>query len=158
MRETSDGRTMHMRKRAGIILIHEGRLALMERHRQGRHYFAFPGGGVDEGETDEQAAIREAEEELGIKVAITQKAATILREGRRDQVYFLVEWVGGEYGTGTGEEYGEVDEFHGTYNPVWMPLEEVLIKNIVPKGLAELAVKSYKEGWGESVVIREEQE
>ena len=144
-----------MRKRAGIILIHEGKLALMERHRQGRHYFAFPGGGVDEGETDEQAAIREAMEELGIEVGIVQKAATILREGRRDQVYFLVKWLGGEYGTGTGEEFDEVDAENGTYNPVWIPLGELLEKNVVPRGLAELTVKAYKEGWEESVVIHE---
>ena len=79
-----------MPKRSGIILIHEGKLALIERYKKGRHYFAFPGGGVDEGETDEQAAIREAEEELGIRVKIVQKAATVLRTGRRDQVYFVV--------------------------------------------------------------------
>lgn len=145
-----------MRKRAGIVLIHEGKLALMERHRQGRHYFAFPGGGVDEGETDEQAAVREAMEELGIKVEIVQKAATILRQGRRDQVYFLVRWLSGEYGTGTGEEYSTPDESNGTYNPVWMPLGEVLEQNVVPMGLARLVVKAQKDGWGENVVIREE--
>ena len=144
-----------MRNRAGIILIHEGKLALIERHRQGRHYFAYPGGGVDEGETDEQAAIREAEEELGIRVKIVKKAAEILRTGRRNQVYFLVDWVDGEFGTGTGEEYGEVDPFHGTYHPLWMPLEEILEKNVVPHGLAELTVRSHQEGWQDSVVIHE---
>ena len=144
-----------MRNRAGIILIHEGKLALIERHRQGRHYFAYPGGGVDEGETDEQAAIREAEEELGIRVKIVKKAAEILRTGRRNQVYFLVDWVDGEFGTGTGEEYGEVDPFHGTYHPLWMPLEEILEKNVVPHGLAELTVRSHREGWQDSVVIHE---
>lgn len=145
-----------MRNRAGIILIHEGKLALIERHRQGRHYYAFPGGGVDEGETDEQAAIREAEEELGIRVEIVQKAATILRDGRRNQVYFLVNWANGEFGTGTGEEYGEVDPAHGTYEPIWMPLEEILVKNVVPHGLAELTYRSHKEGWRESVIIHED--
>lgn len=144
-----------MHKRSGIILIHEGKLALIERHKQGRHYFAFPGGGVDEGETDEQAAIREAEEELGIRVRIVQKAADVLRAGRRNQVYFLVDWVDGEFGTGTGEEYGEPDEFNGTYNPLWIPLEEVLEKNVVPRELAELAVKSHRDGWQPSVVIHE---
>ena len=145
-----------MRKRAGIILIHEGKLALMERHRQGRHYFAFPGGGVDEGETDEQTAAREAMEELGIKVEVLQKAATVLRKGKRDQVYFLVRWVDGEYGTGTGEEFTEAEGENGTYNPVWIPLGELLEKNVVPRGLAELTVKAYKEGWVENVVIHEE--
>ena len=74
-----------MRKRAGIILIHDGKLALMERHKQGRHYFAYPGGGVDDGETDEQAAVREAWEELGIRVEVVQKAAEILRSDRREK-------------------------------------------------------------------------
>lgn len=40
-----------MRIRSGIILIEENNLALIERHRAGLHYFAFPGGGMDEGET-----------------------------------------------------------------------------------------------------------
>ena len=136
-----------MRNRAGIILIHEGRLALIERHRQGRHYFAFPGGGVDQGETDEQAAVREAEEELGIRVEIVQKAATILREGKRDQVYFVVNWMSGDFGTGTGEEYGEYNPNFGTYHPLWMPMDEVLQKNVLPRELAEFVVRSHKDGW-----------
>ena len=37
-----------MKNRAGIILIEENKLALIERHRQGLNYFAFPGGGIDE--------------------------------------------------------------------------------------------------------------
>lgn len=144
-----------MPKRSGIILIHEGKLALIERYKKGRHYFAFPGGGVDEGETDEQAAIREAEEELGIRVKVVQKAATVLRTGRRDQVYFVVNWVDGEFGTGTGEEYTEPYEENGTYTPLWMPLEDVLVKNVVPRGLAELTVRSHQEGWKENVIIHE---
>ncbi|HAX68623.1 MAG TPA: NUDIX domain-containing protein [Anaerolineales bacterium] len=140
-----------MRNRAGIILIHDGKLALIERHKQGRHYFAFPGGGVDEGETDEQAAVREAEEELGIRVEIVHRAAEVLRNGRRKQVYFLVTWAGGEFGTGTGEEYGEPDEINGTYEPVWMPLEEILVKNVVPRGLAEVVHRSNREGWNKEM-------
>jgi len=37
-----------MRIRAGIVLIEDNRVALIERHRAGLHYFVFPGGGVDE--------------------------------------------------------------------------------------------------------------
>jgi len=40
-----------MRTRAGIVLIQDGKVALIERHRAGLHYFVFPGGGVDEGES-----------------------------------------------------------------------------------------------------------
>jgi len=51
-----------MRIRAGIVLIQDNKVALIERHRAGLHYFVFPGGGADEGESPEQAAIREAME------------------------------------------------------------------------------------------------
>ena len=146
-----------MRNRAGIILIEDNKLALIERHKQGRHYFSFPGGGVDEGETDEQAAVREAEEELGIRVEILHKTAEVVRTNRRKQIYFRAKWVGGEFGTGTGEEYNEFDPMNGTYEPLWMPLNEVLQKNVVPRLLANLVVKSHMQGWeDESVVLFEE--
>ena len=79
-----------MRNRSGIILIEDGKLALIERYRNERHYFIFPGGGVDEGETPEQAAIREAEEELGIIVKVNQKVAEVFINGNI-QHYFLVD-------------------------------------------------------------------
>src|SRR4026207_1144316 len=66
-----------MRTRAGIVLIEDDKVALIERHRAGLEYFVFPGGGVDPGETPEQAAVREAREELGIEVAIQRKLVEI---------------------------------------------------------------------------------
>ena len=135
-----------MRNRAGIILIEEDKLALIERHRGGLHYFIFPGGGMDEGESEEQAAIREAEEELGIIVEIIQKAAELTRPSGR-QFYFLVRHVSGEFGTGTGEEYGEYNPNYGTYLPLWMPMDEVLQKNVLPRELAEFVVSSHRDGW-----------
>lgn len=145
-----------MRNRAGIILIEGDNLALIERHRGGLHYFIFPGGGMDEGESEEQAAIREAYEELGITVEIKQKAAELTRPSGR-QVYFLVQHVAGEFGTGTGEEYGEYDPKYGTYLPLWMPMDEVLKKNVLPRELAEFVVYSHSEGWkNTSVVVIEE--
>ncbi len=145
-----------MRIRSGIILIEDGKLALIERHRAGLHYFTFPGGGVDEGESPEQAAIREAEEELGIQVVIKQKVADV-HFNEKMQYYFLAEKIGGEFGAGTGEEYGEYDPVHGTYHPLWMPLEDVKNKNVLPRELADLVIRFAKEGWPlEPVIIIEE--
>ncbi len=145
-----------MRTRSAIILIEEDKLALIERHRAGLHYFAFPGGGVDEGECPEQAAIREAEEELGIVVEIKQKVAEVLFN-KNIQYYFLAEKLGGEFGTGTGEEYGEYNPMHGTYHPVWMPLLDVPNNNVLPRELADLIVRSVKEFWPkEPILIIEE--
>ena len=144
-----------MRVRSGIILIEDNQLALIERHRTGLHYFAFPGGGVDEGETPEQAAIREAEEELGIRVEIKQKVADVYFN-EKHQHYFLAQKVSGEFGTGTGEEYGEYNPVHGTYHPLMMSLADVLTHNVVPRELADLVLRFAKEGWpAEPVIIIE---
>ncbi len=142
-----------MRTRAGIVLIQGDQVALIERHRAGLDYFVFPGGGVDEGETPEQAAVREAMEELGVEVANKQKVAEIQIGQKSRQVYFLAEQVGGEFGSGEGEEYtaDPNDPGEGIYIPIWMPIDELpLHKKIYPVALSELVVKSFKEGWAQT--------
>jgi len=146
-----------MRIRAGIVLIQDGNVALIERHRAGLVYFVFPGGGVDESESPEQAAIREAMEELGIEVAIKQKLAEVRLGHKSRQVYFLAEQIGGEFGTGTGEEYTDADPNspeEGIYIPVWMPIEKLpLYQNVYPVHVARLVVKSVQEGWAATALI-----
>lgn len=144
-----------MRIRAGIVLIKENKVALIERYRAGFHYYSFPGGGVDEGESVEQAAVREAMEELGVEVAIKQKVANVHIGYKSRQFYFLVEQTGGEFGTGTGEEF-EVsnldDPQKGRYIPIWMPIEEIAQHaNIYPVEVARLVVRAVKEGWSQEL-------
>ena len=146
-----------MRTRAGIVLIKENKVALIERHRAGLDYFVFPGGGVDEGETHEQAAIRETLEELGITVKIKQKVAEITLGPKSRQIYFLVEYVSGEFGTGTGEEFTDSDPNdpdEGIYVPIWMPIDELPRRtNIYPVDVSKLVVKSVKDGWRKKPLV-----
>ena len=37
-------------ERAGVLIVRDDRLALIERYRDGRHFWAIPGGGVKPGE------------------------------------------------------------------------------------------------------------
>ena len=145
-----------MRVRSAAILIQNNSLALMERRRDGRHYFSFPGGGVDAGETPEQAVVREAREELGIEVRVIRLAVEVWFRGNQ-QFFFLVEQTGGTFGTGTGEEFASTaDPARGTYDPIWMPLEQVTAQNVLPKQVAELVAKSHPEHWPATpIVIRE---
>lgn len=140
-----------MRIRAGIVLIKESKVALMERYRGGLHYFIFPGGGVDESESVERAAIRESLEELGIEVSIRQKVAEVQIGQKSRQIYFLVEQTGGEFGTGTGEEFSASNRDNpqkGIYIPIWMLIDELpQHTNVYPAAVARLVVSSVTEGW-----------
>jgi 8-oxo-dGTP pyrophosphatase MutT (NUDIX family) len=141
-----------MRIRAVALLFQDDSIAVMERHRAGRHYFTFPGGGVDEGESLEQAVIREAQEELGVTVRVIREVATVWFNGNR-QVYYHVEQTGGEFGAGTGEEFtAPYDPIHGTYHPMWMPVTDLLSHPVLPVEVAELVVRCHATGWAEEPV------
>ena len=145
-----------MRIRAGVVLIENGKVALIERHRAGKHYFVFPGGGVDEGERPEQAAVREMEEETGLRVNVGRKLAEI-HFGLSEQVYYLVERLDGEFGTGTGEEFTDSDPddpTEGVYVPVWMSLGELpQHDNVYPANVAALVLNAVNVGWPEEPIV-----
>jgi 8-oxo-dGTP diphosphatase len=135
-----------MSYRAAIILLQDDRIALIERQRAGLHYFTFPGGHVEAGEMPEQAALREAKEELGLDVSIQRLIAEIWWHNR-PQYYYLAEVVGGLFGTGTGEEMHNAPPERGSYRPVWVSLEGLLALPIFPHVLAEMIVKARSTGW-----------
>jgi 8-oxo-dGTP diphosphatase len=140
-----------MSYRAAIILLQDDKVALIERHRAGLHYFTFPGGHIEPGEEPKAAAIRETEEELGLQVAVRKLVA----EGEfqdDSQYYFLVDAIGGKFGSGTGEEMDHPRSEKGTYQPVWMPVAQVLDQPVKPREMAELLVHFVKEGWPETPV------
>jgi 8-oxo-dGTP diphosphatase len=146
-----------MSHRAAIVLIQDDKIALIERQRAGLHYFTFPGGHLDGGESPEQAAVREAREELGLEVSIQRLLAEIWWHDL-PQYYYLVESVGGNFGTGTGEEmFGALPE-KGSYQPVWVPLKGLLDLPVLPQVMAEMIVRARSAGWPEPIpVIRNEE-
>ena len=141
-----------MSYRAGVILLQGDQVLLIERARAGLHYFTFPGGHVEEGETPEQAAIRETEEELGLQVKLIQPVAQFGWQGKW-QYYFLVELTGGTFGSGNGEEMLEPLPERGTYRPMWMPVSELLNRPVKPCELAQLVARAVKDGWPEQPVV-----
>lgn len=126
--------------RAGMILLRKGTVALIERHRAGMHYFVFPGGQVEPGETLQETVVREAEEELGLKVTVGQLVAEITFLDQF-QYYFLVESVGGNFGEGNGPELmGLYPPERGTYQPIWAPIFDLHLLDVRPKSLVDLVI------------------
>ena len=140
-----------MSHRAAIILLEDDKIALIERHRAGLHYYSFPGGHIEPVETPEQAAVRETKEELGLQVTIRKLAVVADWQGRT-QYYFLADRLSGTFGTGTGEEMIHPRPEKGTYQPLWMPIAELSSQPIKPWFMANLVTRHAKEGWPDQPV------
>ncbi len=123
--------------RAAVVIVENGRVALIERVRDRRTYFKFPGGRVESGESPQQAAVREAYEELGVSVELRDLISVTYRDGR-EQRFYLASITGGTFGTGRGTEMmksGTTSK--GTYRPVWVDLTSLTELDVRPRALAE---------------------
>lgn len=86
----------NQRDTARGIVIHENRLLLIERWRDGLHYFSIPGGGIENGEAQEEAAIREIHEETSLNVSIVRKLYVMPGNGEAINHIFLCNYISGE--------------------------------------------------------------
>lgn len=118
-----------MRESSRIILFKENKLLLIYREREGEIYYVFPGGGVEEGETIEECAIREAKEELGIDISINKHVYNVKGEGIF-QYLFLVNHNSGIVGTGDEEEYNP-NRKSGLQKPIFIEINKLKELNIV---------------------------
>ncbi len=59
-----------IRIRAAGILIHDGKILLVRHEKNDKSYWLIPGGGVDFGESVEQAVVREYQEEVGLPIKV----------------------------------------------------------------------------------------
>lgn len=130
-------------ERYRAIIIKDGQIALMERHKKGKHFFVFPGGGKEKGETPKECCEREVFEEFGIKVEAKNMIYQIFQNGTK-QGFFVCEWLEGEIHKTDAEEYTKKDvNISGTYDPGLfdlkmlknMPIKPPEVRNIFLKDL-----------------------
>jgi 8-oxo-dGTP diphosphatase len=123
--------------RAAVVIVEDGRVALIEHVRDQRTYFKFPGGRVEDGESPQQAAVREAHEELGVSIELGDLISVAYRDGR-EQRYYLASITGGKFGTGRGTEMiTSGTTAKGTYRPVWVDLTILTELDVRPRELSE---------------------
>lgn len=132
------------KKRARAIILHEGKLVTLKRVKKNETYWVFPGGGVEEGETLEEALKREIKEELGVEVAVGEMIFMyhFKTDHQDDDEYFYIcQITGGELGTGQGPEYQPDSHYHGTHEIALLPLNEIKQIDLRPKEMKEKFLK-----------------
>ena len=77
------------------LIIREGQLLMVKQYVfGGRIVWNFPGGGIEEDETPEQACIREVKEETGYETVIKR----LLSKDDHNKFTFIAEIIGGDIG------------------------------------------------------------
>lgn len=117
--------------RAIGILIEGGKILLLRRVKEGRGYFVFPGGGVEEGETAEMAVKREIKEELSLDAKNIDKIFENINQGN-PEVYFLIKDYTGNPKLG-GPEKARMNE-QNQYYLEWIELSKMKeMENLYPR-------------------------
>lgn len=129
-----------IRNRGAAIIVQEGKIALIKRIREGKTYYVFPGGGIEDDETPEEAAKREVYEELGVQIEVKSLIAKIQYKGT--QYYYEAYIMGGVFGSGKGEEFKCTDR--GAYIPLWIPIKKLENVNVKPYELITSIFNHYK--------------
>ena len=106
-------------------------------------YYTIPGGHVEEGETPEQAVIREIEEELNINIEIEQLLIEMYNEDlKRKEFFYKGKYVSGILKEGNGPEFTNPDiKKYGKYEIVSVKKDKLSEVNLLPKEVKKLLIK-----------------
>lgn len=76
-----------MRNRSVAFVIRDHKILMEKLCYGGRTFYSIPGGGIEDGETPEQAVIRELKEECGLDGVIVRKLAENYNHDRTEHSY-----------------------------------------------------------------------
>ena len=78
-----------MRHRSMALVVRDNKILMEKVYYDNRYFYTIPGGGIEENETPEEAAIRELKEECGLDGTIVKKVAVSYGrgDGSEEHVY-----------------------------------------------------------------------
>lgn len=139
------------RLRAQAIVVEGDKILLVKIHSGNRDDYELPGGGVEEGETPEEAAIRELFEETGIKGEIVRLAAKYYNGFAQEYIYsFLIKKIGGDITQQYNVE-GEKDYIRAVE---WKKLNEISEKDRAELFSAGVMFSGFSDevvSWGQKI-------
>ena len=111
-------------------------------------YYVFPGGGLEENETLEEATKREVLEEFGINVEVEEQLFYKDIPEKMKEYIFKCKYISGEFVTGTGPEFSGDQKYidRGKYIPTIVKKEKIKDINLIPSDLKNLLVEKIENG------------
>jgi mutator protein MutT len=140
------------RDRAVAILLHHGQLLVMYRETDGRAYYVFPGGGVERGESAEQAVVREIDEEASISLIVDRLLYELRHVNGDTHYFFACQYVSGvpQLRSGTNEYQ---DNLRGDlHEPRWLRLGELPEAVLYPAEIKDQLIHDLAAGFGERAI------
>lgn len=140
------------RNRAVALVLHDNSLLVMFR-KNTREYYTFPGGGIEPGETSEQAAVREIKEEASLDVAIERPLYELHHDNGDIHYYFLARYLDGTPAVQPGtNEYEDNQRGDNVHLPQWMPVGDIPNKLLYPIEVRDRLVEDIQRGFSNEVV------
>lgn len=127
-------------KRVRAIILLDNKIVLIKRIKTSGSYWVFPGGGVELGESNKEAMIRECKEELGVDIKVDK--LLFKREFNNKVEYFYLCFIkSGVLGSGRGPEYQLGTSYNGEYKVVTYPVKNIKKLNLKPIEIRDGVIK-----------------
>jgi predicted acetyltransferase/ADP-ribose pyrophosphatase YjhB (NUDIX family) len=126
-------------RRAVAVVVRGHKLLVIARRLDGREYAVLPGGGIDPGETPEQAAVRKLAEEWTLTGSAVRRLFDA-DHGGRPAAYVLVDAPEGEPVLGRPEDEAQSEQNH--IQPLWATAGELPLLGLLPEGIGDLITES----------------
>lgn len=123
------------RKSARAIIVKDGKALLFKRKRldtktgKWLEYYSVPGGGIDKGETPEQAVIRELKEEMGVDIVLGSLIARRIASDFEHYVYSADVVAGTPQLMPDSEEAQHMSEYN-QYEAVWVSVSGLTLDDL----------------------------
>jgi len=134
----------HGTRAVGIVICKE-RILLMKRIHDGREYYTFPGGGVEESETVEDVVIREILEETNVRISVKRLLYHHDLRGDSDHFFFECEYLAGLLQLG-GEELEETRQ-GDVHQPIWHPIGGLSAIVLYPLEVRDWLIEDLQNGY-----------
>lgn len=142
---------MPMRQAVRAIIVKDNNLLVMKRNKFGKVYYTLPGGGIDPGETAEQALQREIYEEASIQFS---NPRLVYIEEAGDpygiQYVYVCDYGSGEPALQPDSEEAKINKLgQNLHEPIWLPLDTLADTALRTDELKGRLLKHLKEGFPE---------